>query len=72
MNDMTHIDWCIATEPEACEGECIAERINEIDYELAGIEKMLTDPEWDLTIETQTRIERDRDNLEDERRRLMI
>lgn len=65
-----HIDVCIALTPEECEGTCFEERIEEIDFDLAEIERMLTSPEYDLTIETETRLQRSQDELEDERRRL--
>lgn len=72
MSDFTHIDWCIADEPEACEGECIETRIEEINSELAEIEEMFNSPEWDLTIETETRLQHRQDELETERRHLSI
>lgn len=68
----SHIDTCIAITPEACEGTCFDERIEEIQSELATIEGMLTGPEYDLTIETETRLQRSQDELEDELRRLKI
>lgn len=67
-----HIDVCIGLAPETCEGECFDERIEEIRYELASIEDMLTGTRYDLTIETETRIQRGQDDLEDELRRLMV
>lgn len=72
MSDITHIDWCIADEPEACEGECIEERIAEIRYELSEIRQMFTGPEWDLTIETETRLQLREEELENELRLLSI
>ncbi|URP22125.1 hypothetical protein SEA_BIG4_367 [Microbacterium phage Big4] len=68
----SHIDVCIAITPEECEGTCFDERIEEIRHELTEIEAMLTGPEYDLTIETETRLQRSQDELEDELRRLNI
>ena len=72
MSDMTHIDWCIADEPEACEGECIEERIAEVEGELAEIRATFNNPAYDLTIETETRMQRREDELENELRMLNI
>lgn len=68
----SHIDVCIGLTPEECEGTCFEERIEEIRYELETIEGMLNGPEYDLTIETETRLQRSQDELEDELRRLNI
>lgn len=68
----SHIDTCIAITPEECEGTCFEERIEEIRYELESIREMLNSPEYDLTIETETRLQRSQDELEDELRRLNI
>jgi hypothetical protein len=67
-----HIDVCIALTPEECEGTCFDERIAEVEHELREIEDMLTSTLWDLTIETETRLQRSQDELEDELRRLKI
>lgn len=72
MTDMTHIDWCIALEPEACEGTCYDERIEEVEEELETVRDMLNGPQWDLTIETETRLQHSEERLEDELYRLKI
>lgn len=72
MSDMTHIDWCIADEPETCEGTCAEERIAEIQHELASIRETFTDPRYDLTIETETRYQIREEELENELRLLNI
>ena len=67
-----HIDVCIAITPEECEGTCFEERLVEVREALASIHETLTSPEYDLTIETETRLQRSQDELEDELRRLNI
>lgn len=67
-----HIDVCIADTPEECEGTCYAERIAEDEAELAEINEMFTSREYDLTIETETRLQHRAEFLEDELSRLKI
>lgn len=72
MSDMTHIDWCIALEPETCEGDCYEVALADAEGELEAVKSMLYGPEYDLTIETETRLQLKEEELEDTIRRLKI